>query len=195
MEKLEKFTEFETKYKVESDTQYPFKDLVEKLPELKEFVYVEGPDIYWTKGADNFQRYRKATNDSSGKAWLTNKFKTSDANNNQRLEHNIRVDKTPFEEVRSFVESMGYKYNFEIHKACHIYKFKDATLVYYSVRDERGARNFFVEIEVDEATIHKLTEEEAWDVIKKYEKVLEPIGISPQKRMRKSLFEMYRREV
>jgi hypothetical protein len=39
-----------------------------------------------------------------------------------------------------------------------------------------------------------MTEEEAWGIIVKYEKVLESVGVSPQKRLRKSLFEMYVRE-
>lgn len=192
-DKLPKFTEFETKYRVELDKQPLFKDLVESLEGLKEFVYVQGPDVYWTKGEDNFQRYRKAEHDKSGKAWLTNKFKTEDSNNNNRVEHNIRIDHTPYEEVKSYVESMGYEYNFKIIKYCHIYKFKDATLVFYLVKDEKKNRECFIEIEVDEATIEKYTEEEAWDVIRKYENIMSPLGIKPQNRLRKSLFEMYRK--
>ncbi len=38
------------------------------------------------------------------------------------------------------------------------------------------------------------TEEQAWDIIAKYEKLLENIGLSAQKRMRKSLFAMYKRQ-
>lgn len=193
--KLKKFTEFETKYKIDTDRQYEFKDLVEKIQDLKDFCYVEGPDVYWTKGKENFQRFRRAAHDKNGKAWLTNKFKSSEANNNIRLEHNIRVDKTPDQEIASYVESLGFKYNFTIYKNCHIYRFADATLVYYSVRDEKGKRTNFIEIEVDEATIDKYTENEAWEIVKKYEKVLEPLGIKAQNRLRKSLFEMYRREI
>lgn len=191
--KLPKFTEFETKYRVDSDLQYPFKDLVENLEGLKEFIYVEGPDVYWTKGEDNFQRYRKAAHEKSGKAWLTNKFKIKTENNQQRIEHNIRVDHTPRKEIASYVESLGFEFDFEIYKNCHIYRFYDATLVYYSVRSDKGVRDYFLEIEVDEATIHKLSEDDAWDVVKKYEKILEPLGIKPQNRLRKSLYEMYRK--
>jgi len=104
------------------------------------------------------------------------------------------VDKTPFEEIKSYVESMGYKYDFQIYKNCHIYEFADAKIVFYSVRCEKGNRDYFIEIEVDEATIHKYTEEEAWDVIRKYETLMEPLGIKAQNRLRKSLYEMYRSE-
>lgn len=194
METLPKFTEFETKYRVDAQMQFPFKDLVETLEGLKSFVYVEGPDIYWTKGEENFQRYRKAAHEKSGKAWLTNKFKTKDDNNTKRVEHNIRVDHTPLKEIKSYVESLGFKFNFEIYKNCHIYSFEDATLVFYSVRDEAGKRDYFIEIEVDESSIHTLTEEEAWEIVKKYEKHMEPLGLKPQNRLRKSLFEMYKKE-
>lgn len=191
--KLPKFCEFETKYRVDLSKQDDFKDIMESLEDLKSFVYVEGPDVYWTKELDNFQRYRKAAHEKSGKAWLTNKFKKTNSNNNQRQEHNIRVDHTPFEEVKSYVESMGYEYDFQIYKNCHIYEFADAKLVFYSVRCEKGNREYFIEIEVDETTIHKYTEEEAWDVIRKYETIMEPLGIKAQNRLRKSLYEMYRR--
>jgi hypothetical protein len=37
------------------------------------------------------------------------------------------------------------------------------------------------------------TEEQAWGIIAKYEKLLDSIGLNAQKRLRKSLFEMYYR--
>jgi hypothetical protein len=38
-----------------------------------------------------------------------------------------------------------------------------------------------------------MTEKEAWAVIEKYEKLLEPVGINAYKRLKKSLFEIYKR--
>ena len=78
---------------------------------------------------------------------------------------------------------------------CHIYNFNDATLVFYTVRDEKGTMTHFVEIELDEDNIHKLTEEEAWGIIRKYERVLAPIGITHRHRLNKSLFEMYANDI
>jgi hypothetical protein len=49
----------------------------------------------------------------------------------------------------------------------------------------------FIEIEIDEDLIPKLTEEEGWSIIRKYEKELSPLGITHRHRLNKSLFEMY----
>ena len=74
---------------------------------------------------------------------------------------------------------------------------EDATLVYYSVVDTTdGAQKneqHFLEIEVSEEMIGDMTEDQAWVVLTRYEKLLEAVGINPQKRLRKSLWEMYRR--
>jgi hypothetical protein len=48
---------------------------------------------------------------------------------------------------------------------------------------------------ITEETIHELTEDQAWEIIRKYEKVLEPVGVIAQKRMRKSLYELYKKEI
>jgi hypothetical protein len=48
-----------------------------------------------------------------------------------------------------------------------------------------------VEIEISEEHISQMTENQAWAIIEKYEKILEGIDIHPRNRMRKSLFEIY----
>jgi adenylate cyclase class IV len=63
--------------------------------------------------------------------------------------------------------------------------------VFYTVKDENNKLAHFVEIELDEESIHKLTLSEAMDKIRKYEKVLEPLGITHKNRLKKSLYEMY----
>lgn len=192
--KLERFTEFETKYKIDGSKLFEFKAIADKLEGLESFIYVEGPDTYWTKGEDFF-RYRKATHDITGKAWLTMKKKPEGASNNKkRKETNWRVDETPFAEIEEGIKLLGFEYNFKIYKICHIYKFQDATLVFYTVKDEKEDMTHFIEIEVDEHTISNLTEEQADGVIKKYETVLAPMGITYRNRIKRSLFEMYRKE-
>jgi predicted adenylyl cyclase CyaB len=193
VKKLDQHCEFETKYKVEADALFGFKNIVGGLFNLDNFIYVEGPDTYWTKGEDFF-RYRKAAHEDSAKAWLTMKRKPEGAKNNiQREELNIRVDSTPFETINKLVENLGFTYNFKIYKMCHIYHFDDATLVFYTVKDEKEALSHFIEIEVHEEKIRHMTEEQAWDIVKKYEAAFEPLGISSKNRLRKSLFEMYRK--
>ena len=54
---------------------------------------------------------------------------------------------------------------------------------------------FETKYRVDEDSIHKLTLSEAMDKIRKYEKVLEPLGITHRNRLTKSLYEMYVRDI
>lgn len=227
-----KLTEFETKYRVEAHLAHEFKRIMESLPNLEKFIYVEGPDDYYTnehitkqfadfadtlkeKDKDRltellastiglfppFMRYRRPSHGlDNNRQELTTKYQQEGVKNNvQREEKNIRVDNTAEDTVKSFVKDIGYKLNFSIWKTCHIYNFTDATLVFYSVYDTTNGKaskmDNFVEIEVSEELVETMTEEQAWAVITKYEAAIEAIGISAKNRLRKSLFQMYRREV
>lgn len=194
METLDKHTEFETKYRVEGDLQFKFKSIVSEL-DFKQFVYAEGPDYYYTKPDGSFLRYRKATTEK--RAEVTMKEKPDGASNNVlRKEVNWRVDYTDKETIKEGAIMMGYTFNFSIWKSCHIYVMKDGTtLVFYTVRDENNKTDHFVEIELDEKNIHKMTEDEAYAKIKKYEEILEPLGINYKKRLKKSLYEMYVKDI
>ena len=195
-ENLPKYTEFETKYRVDGDQIYAFKQIIENMDESNDFLYVQGPDHYFVRDDSRFARYRKAEGDKSGRAEVTFKMKPAGAKNNiNRREYNWRVDKTPFTEIAEGLEDQGYKFNFKIWKMCHIYKFKEVTLVFYTVRTDDGKMDHFIEIELDEASIHDLTQEEAMEKIRKYETVLAPIGVSYRGRLTKSLFEMYVKNV
>jgi len=68
-------------------------------------------------------------------------------------------------------------------------------MVYDTTNGKASKMDNFVEIEVSEEKISGMTKDQAWDIVTKYEKALESIGISARNRLRKSLFEMYRREV
>lgn len=191
--------EFESKYRVDSSVLMPMKMLVEKMPTFREFIYAEGPDDYFISG-ESFVRYRKEANKGpNARAELTMKIKPEGAKNNIiREEFNVRVDGTPRETIVKFLSALGFSHNFTVIKSCFIYRMEDATLVYYYVADTTDGsiknENHFVEIEVSEEQIHTMTEEQAWSILTKYEKSLESIGLNPQKRLRKSLWEMYRRD-
>lgn len=196
MEKLSKHTEFETKYRIEGDKQYQFTQIVRNIPEEYDFIFAQGPDLYYTKPDGSFMRYRKGETDRGGRAEVTFKQKPEGASKNViRKEVNWRVDKNSQETIHEGAVMMGYKFNFKIYKMCHIYKFKDATLVFYTVIDEGGNHDHFIEIELDEESIHKLTEDRAWAIIRKYEAVLEPLGITYRNRLNKSLYEMYVKDI
>jgi adenylate cyclase class IV len=197
------FHEFEVKFRVDegklNDWKQIMRDYKKQNPtEYKDFVYVDSDDVYYTRESSNpdidyeFVRYRFSENEK--RAELTTKRKLKDSNNIIRKEQNVRVDQNSRDTINEFVtDGLGYKYNFTITKYVQIYVFKDATLPWYTVVDEKGNRDTFVEVEVDEQLLHKITEEEAWAIINKYEKILEPLGITPRNRLRKSLFEMYKK--
>lgn len=186
------FVEFETKYRIEEPkVLWDFKHLVENQLGRKHCVYVQSDDIYYVKD-DDFVRYRFSENPHEKRAELTIKRKTTVGNNIIREETNLRVDENTFATVENFVKQLGFSFNFRINKQCHIYHGDDATLVFYSVRDlENSKLAHFIEIEVTEGA--GFTEDESWAIIKKYETQLAPLGVTPQKRLRKSLYEMYKR--
>ena len=205
--------EFETKYRVEDHLLIEFKQIMESHPELKDFVYIEGPDMFfiyppswfeanpqWDQNG-TFIRYRKPSFGlDKGRRQVTWKYKPKDAKNSiQRKEHNWDIGKTPEKVILEQLQDSGASFNASIVKNCHIYQFDDATLVFYTVYDTTYGKpkkaDYFVEIEVNEDLIVDLNESEAWAIIEKYEKVLSPLGISPQKRLRKSLFEMYKKDI
>lgn len=192
-------TEFETKYRMEPHLLLQFKQIVGKVPNLKEFLYVEGEDDYHIKEDGSFARYRRASHGTDGqRCEVTLKVKPEGAKNNIiRKEVNWRTDITPKAAIDEGLRLMGYVYNFSIYKMCHIYNLNDATLVFYTVYDTTSEKcsktDTFCEIEIDEHLVSSLTEEQAMAIIVKYEKILEPIGLSAQRRLRKSLFELYRR--
>lgn len=205
--------EFETKYRVEDHLLIEFKQILEGHPELKDFLYVEGPDHFYVYPQSwfdanpqwdpngTFVRYRKPSFGlDKGRRQVTWKYKPKDAKNNiQRKENNWDIGKTPENVIIEQLLSSGLTFNASIIKNCHIYFFDDATLVFYTVYDTTFGKpkkaDYFVEIEVSEDNIAEMTEDQAWAVIEKFEKILAPLGISPQKRLRKSLFEMYKKEV
>lgn len=195
--KIPKFTEFETKYRL-SLTDFPsFTLVMESIPGLVNFLFARGPDHYFSRPDGSLGRYRVAqfaTNEGKFAQWTVKEKREGAKDNVFRFETNWRIDNTPEEEVYAGALKMGYRFNFKITKQCHIYEYEDATVVFYSVRELTSTQeDYFLEIEVKEETIHNLTEKEAWGVIEKYERLLAPTGINAHKRIRKSLYELYRK--
>lgn len=200
--KLAPFTEFETKYLTNIDMLDKFKKVVESIPNLLSFQYAEGPDYFFDNPLipNTFGRFRRSSYpDSDGKYYqqLTTKTRDPSSKNNiRRKEPNLKVDGGSIEEVKDFFKSVGFVYTHSIKKACHIYNYPECVVVFYTVKTEEGSiSEHFVEIEVDETTIHTLTESEAWLIIEKYEKILSSIdGVSAKKRLKLSLRDRYRKK-
>lgn len=199
-EKLPPYTEFETKYYSELSILPTFQKIAKSIPDCRKFLYTEGPDEYNIRpDSPLFLRFRMTEHPVSTPQFkqLTIKGRPKGAKNNiKRKEPNLDVSVNSPEEIREFIAEAGFTFNFKIWKACHIYDFDDATIVFYTVKQEGSDEEiYFIEIEVDEKTIHNLTEKEAWTVIKKYETILAETGINANKRIPRSLFEMFRKEV
>jgi adenylate cyclase class IV len=107
------------------------------------------------------------------------------------------VTKKGIENTRAFIEAIGFKHNFHIYKPfVYIFEFEDVFLPYYTVVDDAtNSVRHFIEIEVKEDKLDAgMTENEAWGIIEHWEGVLKPLGITPQHRLRKSIFEIYRQD-
>jgi hypothetical protein len=88
---------------------------------------------------------------------------------------------------------LGYKKNFSIFKTCKIAFLEKAVLVYYVVYDENlNEKKRFIEVEAKE-TYNWSSEEEAWATVVEYENMLAPLGISAKNRLKKSLFELFKK--
>ena len=171
-----------------------FKDLVKSL-NPKRFIYVESRDIYYAKSKDEFLRYRMPSeNKLSGeenRQEITFKKKTEDRNNWERIEVNIRVDLNDPGTVNAFCTGLGYVKNVKLVDFASIYYFEDADIVYYSTKNEQGEYKYYIEIEALENC--GMTKEQSLEVLQKYEKLLVPLGITPQKRKKLSLWEINRK--
>ena len=183
------FKEIESKYDAEGISMQKFMELCASMNPSKELL-VSSYDDYFVDKDGNFIRYRH--HDQRGE--LTIKRKTSDKNNNERIEVNLPTTGNNLKTVEAFADLLGYKYNFGIYKTCQIYWVPQAVLVYYVVYDkEMKELRRFIEVEADEECTWE-SEQQAWDKVTEYEKVLEVLGITARNRLKKSLFETFRQE-
>lgn len=186
------FKELEYKYKADEIRLVEFQKIMRTLP-FKKVVEVSSWDVYYTKETDKgeFQRFRN----SNERPELTKKRKILSSNNWERIESDLPLDPLRITEdkVTFHVGLDGYKVNFKIYKSCFIYFLDTVNFVYYIVYNEdMKEMGRFVEVEVNKDQVQKLGgEEKAFEVLKEYEQKLLGLGISPQNRLKKSLFEMF----
>jgi len=183
-----KYCEIETKYDADNIKMEDFLKIIESLPVRKKLL-VSSYDEYYTNEEGDFVRYRHR----SERGELTIKRKLNSTNNNERVEVNLPTQGDNVETVTRFLQLLKYAPNFSIYKTCNIFWTDKVDLVYYVVYDkELKEKRRFIEIEADEE-LEWGSEQEAWDEILKYEKMLEPLGITPKNRLKKSLFEIFRK--
>lgn len=185
-----KFKEVEFKYPAE---KMPLSDF-EKFcanKDCKEAVIVSGYDHFYHKPGDpnSFCRYREGPDMKQ----LTFKRKTTDANNYVRTEHNINVvPGTTSTQIKALLSEFGYEFNVSIFKSCFVYKYKDYTLVYYICYNlDMAELGRFIEIEIGEEI--EQGADEALSQLVILEKLCKGIGAVPSKRIKSSLFELFRK--
>lgn len=183
-------TEVEHKYSAEEIDRSVFVNFTKKMnPERETSVaswdhYYSGPNLPF-----EFVRFR-----GGGSPELTIKIKNSAKNNNSRIEVDLPLGKSASEFlVSKFVGLFGFKENFRIYKFCDIFWFEKVDVVYYVVYNENmtevGRR-----IEIEARKDYPFSsEEEAVAAVVEMEKVFSEIGLSAQKRMKKSNWEQFRK--
>jgi adenylate cyclase class IV len=100
---------------------------------------------------------------------LTLKKNTNKENCINRQEINLSlVNTSDFNTVDSFLNMLGYTFDYEIEKDFTIYHFDDCEIVYYTVYDQGKKLESFIEIEATKYS----NEAEAVSIIDKYEDLL-----------------------
>lgn len=187
-----KYKEIEFKYYADDISLTSFSAFC-KAREPKKFLHASGYDHFYENetNAGAFCRHRSGPDMNE----LTFKRKTSDNNNFVRTERNISLNRTMSQEdIEGLCAEFGYKYNTSIFKNCFIYKYDWYTLVYYICynKDMNELGRFF-EIEMAEDAQWG-GEKDAWNELVVMEKLCKPLGVLPQSRIKKSLFELYKND-
>lgn len=183
-------TELEFKYDASDIKLSRFVEFANSLNPVKR-VEGSGWDYYYSGEGQNFEfiRYRHG-----GLSELTIKIKNNEKNNNDRFELDLPLAMdVPRWMIEKFVSLFGFKENFRVYKYFDIYWFEKVDIVYYTIFDknmvEVGRR---VEIEARKDYPYK-SAEEALDEVRSMEQAMSEIGITPQKRMKKSMWETFRK--
>lgn len=182
-------TELEFKYAIDDLKLSEFVKFAESMNPKKELevaswdFYYSGPNLPF-----EFMRFRNGPSPE-----ITIKIKNNEKNNNSRVEVDLPLNISVKEWlVSKFVGLFGFKENFRIYKHCQIYWYEKLDIVYYTMFDknmvEIGRR---VEIEARKDYPFP-NQTDAIEEIKSMEKKMSAIGISPQKRMKKSNWEQFR---
>jgi len=186
---MNEFSELEFKYKADDIALRSFITLMKELPSITR-KDVSSWDHYFTNEAnkEEFIRFRE-----SDEPELTIKRKTNQNNNWQRVEVDLPIEqkRLKLETVNKFVELLGYKPNTSIYKTCFITWLEYINFVYYIVYDEdMKEKGKFIEVEFNKTKLpehlDKVTEQ-----LKYGQEVLSKLGLTPQNRLKKSLFEIF----
>lgn len=189
---MKKYLEIETKYKAEDIPLSKFHEFCKKNSPVK---YTEA------SGWDHFYANRDDKNDSFcrlriGPDIFQLTFKSKMASNNNYVRHEDNIDlsvSTSRPQVESFLDKFGYNYNTSIFKSCFVYRYSWWTMVFYVCYDvDMHELGRFLEIEMSEE-YEWSSEQDAWNQLVVLEKLAKPLGLSPQARIKRSLFELFQK--
>lgn len=154
----------------------------------RQVILASGYDHFYSNGnPDMFCRHRIDHNNKTEE--ITYKKKTSKDDSFVRTEINVSINPGKEADVRALFEHMGYKYNNSIFKSSYIYLFNDHIASYYIVYDlEMKELGRYIEIEVAETPAFQTLE-----YLKSIEKRYKNMGLISTKRIKESLFELYRK--
>lgn len=188
-----KNTEIEAKYSAENITLTSFMQFCNaRDPKALKVIEADGFDYFYdsVKDPDAFCRHRVGADSNQ----LTFKRKTIAANSNIRTEINVELAPgTSPQLIANLLLELGYKFNVAIRKTCFVYFFDWCILSYYICYDnDLNELDRYMEIEANEDHPWS-TEQEAWDAVVVMEKLCKPLGLTPQMRIKRSLFELYRK--
>lgn len=186
---MNEFSELEFKYRADDIALGSFLALMKELA-ITGQKDVSSWDHYFTNeiNKEEFIRFRE-----SDEPELTIKRKTNQNNNWQRVEVDLPIEQSrmKLETINKFVELLGYKPNTSIYKTCFIRWLEYINFVYYIVYDENmKEKGKFIEVEFNKA---KLPEhlDKVEEQLKYGQEVLAKLGLTPQNRLKKSLFEIF----
>lgn len=180
--------EVEFKYSAKNTSVNDFNAFCSGIKNHEQYRVNLGVDRFYTnkEKPDTFFRLRE----DSGRFELTYKRKTTKNNNKVRVEYNLGIDNAIAAE--SLIKEFGYEYDTYLNKVNYVHVFPWFVLSYYICFDANMVEiGRFIEIE--------MREDHSWSALKEMEtelKILEKmcraIGISPEGRIKESLYEMYR---
>lgn len=196
MEQVEDFnielTELEFKYDASDIKLSKFQEFANRLNPTKR-VEGAGWDCYYSGEGLPFEFIR--LRQSPDFAELTVKIKNTDKNNQNRFELDLPLlpSKASNWLIEKFVGLLGFKENFRVFKYFDIYWTEKVDIVYYTIYNkdmvETGRR-----VEIEARKDYKFASaDEALAEVKAMEQLMSEIGITPQKRMKKSMWEQFRK--
>lgn len=182
------FREVEYKYPAEISLS-EFKAFCEGRKPLKSLI-ISGFDHFLANKDQpgSFYRHRVNTNENQ----LTFKRKLTVDNNAVREERNIDLPlSVTHQQVEDLCAVHGYSYAASIFKNCFIYNYDYYTLVMYvCYTKDLNELGRYIEIEMKE-DYNWADESEALNELATLERLCKALGLSPEKRIKHSLFEMF----